>query len=102
MIMKQLLLVLFLAFSSLAIYAQQTNIGVRAGLNYSKLLGPLEQVAGSEGETIAFSNGFHFGLSYQYNFVDNLGLRFELLYIQNGSIKKYKGPSYYIIKCILR
>ena len=98
MIMKQLLLVLFLAFSSITIFAQQSNIGVRAGLNYSKLLGPLEQVEGFVGETHAFSNGFHFGLSYQYNFVDDIGLRFELLYIQNGSIKKYEGPSYYIVR----
>jgi len=83
---------------TVSVFAQQTNIGVRAGLNYSTFLGPLETVAGAEGESKGFSNGFHFGISYQYNYVDNLGLRFELLYIQNGSIKKYKGPSYYVLR----
>jgi len=96
--MKRLFYSFLLVFSSIAIYAQQSNIGVRAGLNYSTFLGPLEQVSGSIGETKGFSNGFHFGISYQYNYVDNLGLRFELLYIQNGSVKKYEGPSYYILR----
>jgi len=96
--MSRIFIIVLFAISSITLSAQQTNIGVRAGLNYSTFLGPVEQIAGSEGETHGFSNGFHFGLSYQYNYVDNLGLRFELLYIQNGSVKKYKGPSYYILR----
>lgn len=96
--MSRIFIIVLFTISSITLSAQQTNIGVRAGLNYSTFLGPVEQIAGSEGETHGFSNGFHFGLSYQYNYVDNLGLRFELLYIQNGSVKKYKGPSYYILR----
>lgn len=73
--------------------AQSFNIGVRAGLNSTKFIGPVE-----EGENYKFSSGFHFGLSYQYNFVDNFGLRAELEYTQIGGVKEYTGPSYFIIR----
>jgi hypothetical protein len=72
---------------------QSFNIGVRAGLNGNTFLGPVE-----EGESYSFSTGFHFGLSYQYNFVDNFGIRGELEYSQTGGRKTYSGPSYYIIR----
>lgn len=71
------------------------TFGVRAGLNYSKFLGPTE--IGVE-ESYGFSNGFHFGLSYSYDFTDLFSLRSELVYIQNGSKYDYKGDSYYIIR----
>ncbi len=90
--------ILFFSFSLLVLFsgglkAQSYNIGVRAGLNYNKFLGPLEQ-----NESYHFSSGFHFGLSYQYNFIDNLGLRVELQYTQTGGRKEYTGPSFYVLR----
>lgn len=71
------------------------TFGVRAGLNYSTFLGPTE--TGVE-ESYGFSNGFHFGLSYSYDFTDLFSVRTELVYIQNGSTYDYTGESYYIIR----
>lgn len=71
------------------------TFGVRAGLNYSTFLGPTQE--GVE-ETFGYSNGFHFGLSYSYDFTDLFSLRTELVYIQNGSKYDYKGDSYYIFE----
>lgn len=75
--------------------AQDYNIGVRAGLNYSKFQGPSE-----EGVTEKFSlaSGFHFGFSFTYNLNEFLGLRTELAYNQAGSKYKYEGDSYYIFR----
>lgn len=71
------------------------SFGVRAGLNYSKFLGPTET---GVNESFGFSNGFHFGMSYAYEFTDLFSLRAELVYIQNGSTYDYTGDSYYIIR----
>jgi len=89
----KLLLVVIFACSTQLSNAQ--TFGVRAGLNYSKFLGPTE--TGVE-ESYGFSNGFHFGLSYSYDFTDLFSVRTELVYIQNGTTYDYKGDSYYIIR----
>lgn len=73
----------------------QHKIGVRAGLNYSSLNGPLEQ-----NESLGISNGFHFGINYTYLFPTDIGLRAELLYIQRGYKQFYTGDTYYIINPI--
>lgn len=75
--------------------AHSQTFGVRAGLNYSKFLGPTET---GVDERYGFSNGFHFGLSYSYEFTDLFSLRTELVYIQNGSTYDFEGDSYYIIR----
>lgn len=100
--MKQsLIIILFLGSITLGI-GQSFNIGVRAGVNASTFLGQVESVTGSDGtvytEEAGFNNGFHFGISYQYNLVDNFGIRGELLYIQKGGQKRYTGPSYYVLR----
>ncbi|MDF1697282.1 MAG: outer membrane beta-barrel protein [Saprospiraceae bacterium] len=84
--------IFFVCFFQLA---NSQTFGVRAGLNYSKFLGPTE--TGVE-ETFGYSTGFHFGLSYSYEFTDLFSLRTELVYIQNGSTYDYVGDSYYIIR----
>ncbi|MEM9546408.1 MAG: outer membrane beta-barrel protein [Bacteroidota bacterium] len=71
------------------------TFGVKAGLNYSKFLGPTET---GVNESYGFSNGFHFGLTYSYDFTDLFSIRTELFYIQNGSTYSYDGDSYYIIR----
>jgi hypothetical protein len=87
------LFVLIFAFAIQLGTAQ--TFGVRAGLNYSTFLGPTET---GVDETYGYSTGFHFGLSYSYNFTDLFSLRTELVYIQNGSKYDFKGDSYYIIE----
>jgi len=84
-----------LAFTFNASQAQ--TFGVRAGLNYSKFLGPTVS-ADNATEKYGFSNGFHFGLSYAYDFTDIFSLRSELVYVQNGSTLNYDGDSYYVIR----
>jgi len=75
--------------------ASAQTFGVKAGLNYSTFLGPTET---GVNENYGFSNGFHFGLSYSYDFTDLFSLRTELMYIQNGTSYDYTGDSYYIIR----
>ncbi len=68
------------------------SIGIRAGLNWSKFDGPLEN-----GESYDYNQGFHFGINYGYRFTNKFMVRAELLYIQIGSKNKYFGDSYYKI-----
>jgi hypothetical protein len=91
-IYKSLFVLVFFATCQLT---NAQTFGVKAGLNYSKFLGPTET---GVDENYSFSNGFHFGLSYAYNFTDLFSLRTELFYIQNGSSYSYQGDSYYIIR----
>ena len=96
--MKNLIVLLFLV-SSVPLLSQH-KVGVRAGVNFSKFSGPLE-----EGEDYDVSNGFHFGINYTYLFNDLLSFRGELLYIQRGSKQTYQdttGGSYYIINSFQR
>ena len=89
----RLLVVLFFTCTFQLVNSQ--TFGVRAGLNYSKFLGPSET---GVVEKYGFSNGFHFGLSYSYDMTDLFSIRTELVYIQNGSTYDFEGDSYYIIR----
>jgi len=66
------LFAIIFSFAIQSVHAQ--TFGVKAGLNYSTFLGPTE--SGVE-EKYGFSNGFHFGLSYSYDFTDLFSLRTE-------------------------
>ena len=73
----------------------QHKVGVRAGANYGKFSGPLE-----ENETYGISSGFHFGINYSYLLNDRLSFRGEILYTQKGTKQNYTDTidgSYYII-----
>tara|TARA_R110000737_G_C14584179_1_gene486284 strand:+ start:963 stop:1844 length:882 start_codon:yes stop_codon:yes gene_type:complete len=95
----KLLFVVVVAFTINSSQAQ--TFGVRSGLNYSKFLGPSIS-ADNATEKYGLSSGFHFGLSYAYDFTDIFSLRTELVYIQNGSTYEYDGDSYYIIRDLAR
>jgi len=84
------LVVFFVLLSCSSLQAQ--TFGVRAGLNYSTFNGPT-----LPGESFGFSNGFHFGLNYSFDFTDVFSLRTELLYVQKGTKYNYEGPGYYAI-----
>ena len=73
-------------------YSNAQSIGIRAGLNYSQIQGPVEP-----GESYGLTGGFHFGFNYGYKFSRELALRFELLYTQIGSKYSFDGDSYYVI-----
>lgn len=72
---------------------QGLHFGIRAGLNYSKFLGPLEKEGADE--RFKLNNGFHFGMMIEYEVSDIVSFRTELLYTQNGNKQKYDGTSYY-------
>ena len=86
-------LLIIVALGFIFQWSNAQTFGVKAGLNYSTFRAPTET-----NESYGYSNGFHFGLSYAYDFTDLFSLRTELFYIQNGSTYDYSGDSYYIIR----
>ena len=72
---------------------QSVKVGVRAGLDFSTLNGPLEAA-----ESFGLSTGFHFGVNVSRYFTNSFGLRAELVYQQKGFRKEYNGVGYYPIK----
>lgn len=97
MIKKVILATTFTLLATI-VMAQSYNIGIRAGLNYGKFSGPLEEVIN---EDYGVSSGFHFGINYAQNFTDLFSVRLEVLYIQNGSKQSFGGEgteSFYRIR----
>jgi len=88
---------LFILFVASVQYSSAQTFGVRAGLNYSTFLGPTISESNVT-ESYGMSNGFHFGMTYAYDFTDIFSLRAEIVYVQNGSKYNYDGDSYYIIR----
>lgn len=90
---KAFLLAVGCILATISVDAQRYNIGIRAGLNYSKILGPSEEGM-MEGHQ--FNNGIHFGITYAYKFTDRFGLKTEISYSSVGSKDSIVGDSYYI------
>ena len=91
-----IILISVLAFSTLMTskaYSQDLLFGIRAGLNYAKILGPAQE---GVVETNAFNNGFHFGITVGYQMNEFISFRSEILYVQNGTKYKYEGESYHV------
>lgn len=84
---------ILLAFAPILLMGQSIKVGVRAGLDFSTLYGPVESA-----ESTGVSNGFHFGVNVSRYFTNSFGLRLELLYQQKGFRKEYNGVGYYPIK----
>lgn len=82
--MKKYLLILCALTISMTVFSQDLKIGVRTGLSYYKLLGPLEA-----NEQQNFSSGFVFAITGQYNIAENFGLRTELSYVQKSVEQVY-------------
>lgn len=85
-------LVCFLLFTALNSYAQDYNFGLRAGLNYSKLRGPLNKDA-KYTESYDWNNGIHFGVTFALNMTDFFGFRTELAYNQIGTKYRFESNS---------
>ena len=91
------IIILFVGIvSSVQLLGQGFNIGIRAGLGQNKFSGSVEQ---DFGESYSLSGGFHFGLSFQWNFNDVIGWRSEILYNQMGSSYSLESPEgYYVFR----
>ncbi len=89
---QHLLLITIFACLGTGLMSQGYNIGIRAGLGQSTFSGPTE-----EGESFGRSGGFHFGLNFQWNFNDIIGVRSEVLYNQMGSSYKFDSPEGYYV-----
>lgn len=76
-------------------HGQDYDIGIRAGLNYSKFNGPSE--AGVV-EEYNIASGFHFGINFQWNFNTFFGVRSEVIYQQTGTKYRFDGDGYYIFR----
>jgi len=87
---KLILLVIFLSLN-VVVFAQH-RVGVRAGTQYSKFRGPLEDT-----EQFGFASGIHFGINYTYQIIDDLGIRAEILYSQRGSKQTIDNDNVYSI-----
>jgi hypothetical protein len=74
--------------------AQGYNIGIRAGISQSMFSGPTEA---NVNESFALNNGFHFGINFQWNFNDVVGIRSEILYNQTGSDYEFRSPDGYYL-----
>lgn len=88
--MKRIIVAMILVLGFFNSNAQ--SIGVRAGWNFGKFSGPLEQ-----NESFKYNSGFHFGINYGYKFSNKFMIRTELLYNQVGVKQQYDGSSYYLI-----
>ncbi len=87
----------FLVFVLLVIFsfsAAAQKFGIRAGLNYNKFSGPLEQ---GLSERFIYSGGFHFGVNYQYKVADKLFVSGEVSFIQMGTRHEILGNGYFKI-----
>ncbi len=80
--------------SSVALSGQGYNIGIRAGIGQTKFVGPTEENAN---ESFSLSGGFHFGINFQWNFTDLIGIRSEILYNQSGSGYTFESEDGYYL-----
>lgn len=104
--MKQFKPIVLLIIFGLVIISHSTGLsqdrfgfGVKAGLTFSKFLGPSE--IGSNGEELErYSNegGFHLGAMFKYRFSRVFGLESGFYYHQMGTKYEYDGESYFIFR----
>lgn len=91
---KYLMIYVILVLSSVSLFAQGYNIGIRAGLGQNKFNGPTEMNAI---ENYKLSGGFHFGINFQWNFNDIIGVRSEIVYNQTGSAYEFSSEDGYFL-----
>lgn len=94
---RQIILVLGILAACTGLNAQ-LGYGFRAGLSYSKFVGPSElNGMGEELQAFNFTSGFHIGVSVNYGLTDQFGFRAEALFSQKGTEYSYDGDSYYFL-----
>ncbi|HHH54189.1 MAG TPA: PorT family protein [Bacteroidetes bacterium] len=93
-LMNKVKFIIFISIINISVLsAQEYHFGIRGGMNFSTIKGPAESGAT---EKYSFSNGFHFGVEFLYEFNDYFSSGIELAYTQIGANYKYEGPSYYV------
>ena len=70
-------------------WAQELSLGFKAGLNFSRFLGPTEME-----EDYTTVTGFHIGATFAYQITDIYGVEGELLFNQKGTEQFFEGESY--------
>ena len=84
----------FVILLSAHLVIQAQKFGIRAGLNYNRFSGPLEQ---GLSERFTYTNGFHFGVNYQYKLTDVFSVSAEIDYSQGGTQHQVVVDAYYKI-----
>jgi len=88
--LRNLILLVLLSIS--VCLSAQHKVGVRAGTNYAKFSGPLE-----EAESYSLSGGIHFGINYTYLLNDKFSIRAEILYQQKGTKQNFFDDDVYTL-----
>ncbi|MBL0190647.1 MAG: PorT family protein [Saprospiraceae bacterium] len=97
--MKKIVL-FFCCFSMFHIsMSGQIKFGLRAGMNMSKLLIPIEKSStGDKLNSNEFvTGGVHVGILFKYELMENLSVNSELLYTQKGTRRTFEGDGFYIV-----
>lgn len=89
---QSIIILLLMIYMPLESFSQR--FGIRAGLNYSTLSGPVES---GVSEKYSLTNGFHFGVNYAQQFAEFFSVKGEVVYVQYGTAYEYEGTSYYRI-----
>ncbi len=94
--MKSRLLVLIVSLLTTTLMMGQDNFsyGIKAGLNFSTIIGDREADAqGMELESGGYSTGFHAGIVFNYDIIaDKFGVSPEFQFSIKGGKYRYEGP----------
>jgi hypothetical protein len=97
--MTRLIIGLFLVASTATVFGQDFHYGFKAGLNFNRFHGDLEQnAAGETVEEFDLSTGFHVGAMFSYDITDIFGARVELMYSQKGGRYRFNGEGFQYIR----
>ena len=92
--MKKIILFTFFLVAGSTVFGQvDRSFGIRTGLNFSTIDGPVQ--AGEEWKNFI---GFNIGAALGFHFTDRFEVRTELSYAKKGSKYVYDGPSYFNFK----
>ncbi len=98
LVTKKVLLPFLLLFVFFNGYSQELSYGFRAGLNFSRILGPAEENnSGDKLEDFKYFTGFHVGAGLIIKLTDIYGIKTEVLFSQKGGRLNYEGDSYFIL-----
>ena len=93
MSLQKIVLLSLFVLVGFSLNAQRYNLGIRAGLNQSKFLGPTETEI-SEGRSL--NGGIHFAITFAYKLNEIAGFKTEIGYSAAGTKDSIVGDSYYI------
>ena len=100
---RQIFFVLVLIFCCSSIgMAQEIASSFRVGLNFASITGPSE--VGTDGnnlESFKTTTGFHVAGGAVFKFLENYGMKAELVYSQEGGTYEYDGPTSQVFRTTL-